>query len=139
MQNAFPARSIRSCFLILGISAAAALSGCAWLAAHQSIIQADAQALAVAIQQAEPLVKNQTASDILYGVQAVAQAYGKTPVPANVAQATAILPQIATAIVPLITGSQNNPRTQAVIGLAAQLLANSTPSPTPASSNPNQQ
>jgi len=124
-------RGFHALFLALGIASITGLTGCAWFASHQAAIQSDAQALASACQTAEPSVTSKTASDILYGVQAVATAYGSNPVPSSVAQATAILPQIATAIVPLITGSQNNPRTQAVIGLAAQLLANSSTSSKP--------
>ncbi len=70
-------------------------------------------------------IGNTQASNYLYALAAVAQAYGKAPVPTNIATATApISPALVAAVLPLITGANNGPKTQALINGAAAILAN---------------
>jgi uncharacterized integral membrane protein len=90
----------------------------------------DAQALAKAAQVAAPSVGNKTLSDYLYGLGAVATAYGSAPMPTNIIQATAPIPGLAGVVLPLITGKNNGPKTQALINGAAAILAGFAPAAT---------
>jgi hypothetical protein len=107
--------------------------GCANLTpAQQATITTTEQDIALAAQIAAPLAGNKQLSNDLYAVSAVATAYGKAPVPTNILQATTPLtPQLAAAVLPLVTGKANGPKTQAVIAGAAAILASySTPATT---------
>jgi len=101
-----------------GLALAALLSSCT-----TAEIQTAAQDLATATKAAEPLASNKTLSNILYGLNDVATAYGTAPVPANILGETAILPGLASTITPLITGKANGPKTQSIITAAAGILA----------------
>jgi hypothetical protein len=91
--------------------------------------------IASAASLAAGSIGNKTASDYLYALADVATAYGKAPVPTDIATATApISPALVATVLPLITGKNNNPKTQALINGAAALLA-TMPNATPAATS----
>jgi len=104
---------------------ALALTGCASLTpSQQATITTTENTLATAATVAATFTGNKKASSDLYALAAVATAYGKAPVPTNIAQATAPLnPGVVGVVLPLITGKANSPKTQSIIDGAAKILA----------------
>jgi hypothetical protein len=129
----------QAAFAVVTFGILALTIGCGTLTpAQQATITTTEQDIALAAQVAAPLVGNKTLSNDLYAISAVATAYGNAPVPANIVQATTPLtPQLAAAVLPLVTGKNNGPKTQAIIAGAAALLATLPgASPTPDASVP---
>ena len=107
----------------------AALFGCTTLTTQQQADITNAeQTLAKAAQIAAPLVPNAKLSNDLYALATVATAYGSQPVPTTVAQATALVPQTAAVVLPLITGTANGAKIQTIINGAAAILSGVTTS-----------
>lgn len=118
-----------SALIILFTAAMVIVTGCAWIQTHQSEIQTGAKILAAAAQAAAPLVSNKQLSNSLYATSYVATTYGNEPVPKTVLEATAQIPNLANTVIPLVTGSANSPRTQAIINGSAAILAVAQPQP----------
>lgn len=117
--------------IIATIIAAVLMAGCASLTpGQQATITTTEQTIATAATIAAPLVGNKTLSNYLYAISSVATAYGKSPVPTSIAAATAPIPGLAGVVLPLITGANNGPKTQALIAGAAQILATVAPAVT---------